>query len=156
MAITNIITRRQGQNPIRALHDEMESLFDNFFHGFEIEPTGRRTQAFIPSLNVSEDDKHIEVTAELPGMDEKDIEVNVSNDFLTIKGEKKIEQEEKGKNYYRVERSFGSFHRAVPLSAEVDENKVQAAFKKGVLKITLPKKTPQQAQTKKIEIQSEK
>ncbi len=75
----------------------------------------------------------------MPGLDEKDVEVSLSNDTLTISGEKKAEKEDKGENYYRLERSYGSFQRVIPLSTEIEADKVEAAFKNGVLQITLPK-----------------
>jgi HSP20 family protein len=101
---------------------------------------------------VSETDKEIKVSAELPGMDDKDIDVSLTRDALTIKGEKKEEKEDKGKDYYKMERSYGSFTRSIPLPVEVDTDKVQATFKKGVLEITLPKTAKAIQETKKIPI----
>jgi HSP20 family protein len=95
-----------------------------------------------------------EITAELPGMDEKNIEVKVTDGILTIKGEKQEEKEEKKKDYYLHERHFGSFERSFGLPEGVDINKIEAAFKKGVLTVTLPKKPEAQKPAKKIEVKA--
>jgi HSP20 family protein len=166
MALGNIIPKKSSElslrkgfeYPFEALHREMDRLFDNFSRGNEIEPLGwlsLRETGFSPKVNVTEDDQSIRVTAELPGMDEKDIEVTVGRDSLTLKGEKKSEREEKGKGYYRMERSFGSFARTIPLSAEIDEEKVDAKFSKGVLTIRLPKTIEAQSAYRKIEVKGE-
>jgi len=167
MAITDLVPwrRRRGDIRVRKEHDdivssfyrEMNSLMDSFFRGFDLEPFGAgelATSEFMPRVDVKEDDKEIKVTAELPGMDEKDIDVTLSGDSLTIKGEKQEETEDKGKDYYRSECRYGSFHRVIPLSAEVDESKAEADFKKGVLRIRLPKTAEAQSSRKKIKIKS--
>ena len=99
-------------------------------------------------------DLEIKVSAELPGMDEKDIDVSLTRDTLTIKGEKKEEKEDTGKDYYKMERSYGSFTRSIPLPVEVDTDKVQATFKKGVLEITLPKTAKAIQETKKVPVKA--
>jgi len=152
-----ISLRRDYEHPFIGLQREMNELFDSFFRGFELEPFRSiqpRMGSFLPNINVTENDKEISVSAELPGMDEEDIEVTLGKDSLTIAGEKKEEHEDKGKDYYSMERSFGSFHRVIPLPAEVDDTKVKAEFKKGVLKISLPKTAEAQAGRKKIDIKS--
>jgi len=147
--------RPEDWTPFALLRQEMNSLFDNFFRGFEPEPFETRLGAFSPRVDIAETDKEIKVTAELPGMDDKDIDVALTRDMLTIRGEKKEEKEEKGKNYYRMERSYGSFSRSIPLPSEIDTNKVKADFKKGILTVTLPK-TPQAIkETKKIQVKAE-
>ncbi len=143
--------KREERDIFSLFREEMNRLFDNFFRGFEIEPFG----TFRPSVNVVEDEKEIRVSAELPGIDEKDIEVSLSKDSLTIKGEKKEEKEDKGKNYYRMERSYGSFSRTIPLPVEIDADKVKAQFKKGVLTVTLPKTAKAIKETKKIPVKAE-
>jgi len=136
----------------------MNKLFDDFFGGFDLSPWAplerRLATAFTPHVDVSETDKEIKVSVELPGMDEKDIDVSLTRDTLTIKGEKKEEKEEQGKDYYRMERSYGSFTRSVPLSVEVDTDKVQATFNKGVLDITLPKTARAIQEMKKVPVKS--
>lgn len=167
MAITDLVPwkRRKGDIAVRKEYDdlvgsfykEMHNLMDRFFHGFDIEPFGTSesiTSEFMPRVDIKENDKEIKVTAELPGMEEKDIDVSLSADSLTIRGEKQEEIEDKGKDCYCAERRYGSFHRVIPLSAEVDENKVEANFKKGVLKIRLPKTAEAQDKRKRIEIKT--
>jgi HSP20 family protein len=106
----------------------------------------------VASLDVHENDKSITVDADLPGVDEKDLSVTLANGVLTIKGEKKHEREEKKENYYLCERSFGSFERSVRLPETIDENKIEARFEKGVLKVTAAKKPEAVKAEKKIEI----
>jgi HSP20 family protein len=112
------------------------------------------TWAATPAVDVVESEKAYEVTAELPGMDEKNIEVKLSNGNLTIRGEKQEEKEEKKKDYYLQERHFGSFERSFQVPEGVDANKIEAIFTKGVLKVTLPKKAEAQKPEKKIEIKT--
>lgn len=148
-------TKREENNPFALFRQEMNSLFDNFFHGFEIEPAWGRLGAFNPKVDVKESDKEIAVAAELPGIDDKDITVSLTRDALTIKGEKKQEKEDKGKDYYRMERSYGSFTRTIPLPAEIDTDKAKAEFKKGVLTISLPKTARTIKETKKISVKGQ-
>ncbi len=151
----SVPARREEWNPFSLLRHEMNSLFDNFFCGFGIEPFETRLGAFNPRIDVAETGKDITITAELPGMEDKDIDISLSKDTLTIKGEKKEEKEEKGKSFYRMERSYGSFSRTIPLPTEIDTNKVKADFKKGILTVMLPK-TPQAIkETKKIQVKAE-
>ncbi|MDT8271738.1 MAG: Hsp20/alpha crystallin family protein [Desulfomonilia bacterium] len=145
-------------HPVDMFRREMDRLFDDFFKGFGLRTFGEERDVygkFSPQINMTEDEKFIQVTAELPGMDEKDIEVNLTKDSITIKGEKKEETEQKDKGVYYLERSFGSFMRAIPLPQEVDGNKAEASFKKGVLKISLPKLAREKQTQKKITIKSE-
>ncbi|HET6514498.1 MAG TPA: Hsp20/alpha crystallin family protein [Thermodesulfovibrionales bacterium] len=160
MAIRNLVpfgkkgvpVRREEESPFALLRREMDTLFDNFFRGFDMEPFEGRFGAFSPRVDVTEKDKEIKVSAELPGMDEKDINVSIHDNMLTIEGEKKEEKEDKGKDYYRIERSYGSFSRTIPLPLEVETDKVEATFKKGVLVVTLPKTAKAVAETKKIAV----
>ena len=151
----NVPGKREEDNPFSLLKREMDSLFDNFYRGFDIEPFESRLGAFSPKVDVTESDKEIKISAELPGMEEKDIDVSLQNDMLTIKGEKKEEKEDKGKDYYRMERSYGSFSRTIPLPVEVETDKVDARFKNGLLSITLPKTAKAVAETKKIAVKVE-
>ena len=148
--------RHEEYSPFSLFRHEMNRLFDNFFRGFDIEPFEKRLGAFYPDIDVTETDKEIKVSAELPGMDNKDIDVSLTKDSLTIKGEKKEEKEEKKKkDYYRMERSYGSFSRTIPLPVEIDTEKAKAQFKKGVLTITLPKTAKAIKETKKIQVKTE-
>ena len=155
----------QTWQPFESLRHEIDRLFDDFGRGFW-RPFGRSlfaagpllrrevTLPKMPSVDVVESEKGYELTAELPGMDEKDIEVKVVNDTLTIKGEKQEEKEEKKKDYYLRERSFGSFERSFGIPEGVDGDKIEASFKKGVLTVMLPKKLEAQKPAKKIGIKA--
>lgn len=164
MAIQNLVPWKWGEKkvpvkqeqsyPVVGFQREMNKLFDDFFNGFDLAPFGESWGTFQPKVDVSEDDKKILIAAELPGLDESDIQVSLTHNVLTIKGEKKEEKEDKGKNYYRVERSYGSFQRSIPLPDEVETDKVEATFKKGVLNISLPKIAEAQKQRKKITIKA--
>jgi HSP20 family protein len=137
-------------NPFMSLQREIDRLFDDFTRGFP-SFTGNAS-ALMPSMDVTETDKDIEITAELPGLEEKDVQINVADNLLTIRGEKKAEKEEKDKNYRLVERSYGSFERTLELPDGVNADAIKASIAKGVLKVTVPKPAP--AQAKKIEVKS--
>ena len=138
-------------HPFLSLQREIDRLFDDFSRGF---PSFGRfgSSELMPSMDVTETDKEIEISAELPGLEEKDVQINVADNVLTIKGEKKAEKEEKNKQYHRVERSYGSFMRTLELPAGVDPDSIKANIAKGVLKVTVPK--PAAAQVKKIDVKS--
>ena len=149
--------------PFEALRKEVDRLFDDFGDDFWRRPfrslAGAErgwTQKFVatPAADVAETDKAYEITAELPGIDQKNIEVNVANGGITIKGEKTEEVEEKKKDYYLSERRYGSFERYFDLPEGVDADKIEATFKNGVLKVTLPKTAEAQKPAKKIEIKA--
>ncbi len=139
---------RQKWNPFDGLQREVERLFDDFSRGYATP----RTQDLTPSIDVTETDKEVEITAELPGLEEKDVQVNVADNLLTIRGEKKAEREDKNKDYHVVERSYGSFSRTLELPESVDADAIQATMSKGVLKVVVPKPAP--AQVKKVSIKS--
>jgi HSP20 family protein len=156
----------ESWRPFDTLRREVEQLFDDFGENFwrlptrrsifDIEPLWRREAAWeaAPAVDVAENEKAYEITAELPGMDEKNIEVKVANGNLTIKGEKQEEKEEKKKDYYLHERHFGSFERSFEMPEGVDADKIEANFKKGVLTVTLPKRPEAQKPAKKIEVKA--
>jgi HSP20 family protein len=149
--------RRENDSPVMAIQNEMNRLFDQFFADpFTMLPiaSSRFGADFTPRVDVSESDTATVVTAELPGMDEKDIQIEIDRDALVISGEKKNETEEKSKNYHRIERSFGSFQRVIPLMNEVDDEKVEAIFKNGILTVTIPKPVSSQKTTRKISIKT--
>lgn len=139
---------RQAENPLVSLQREIDRLFDGFARNL----TGRMAGALAPSMDMSETEKEIEITAELPGLEEKDVQLNVADNVLTIRGEKKNQREEKEKDYHLLERSYGSFTRSVELPAGVDLDSIKAVISKGVLKVTVPKPAP--SQTKKIEVKT--
>ena len=156
--------RREEDDPFTHLHREMNRMFDDFSRGFGLSsnswrspfdmPEGGTAGGWMPRVDVAETDKEIKVTAELPGMDEKDVNLELSDNALAISGEKKSEKEEREKNYYRSERSYGSFHRSLALPDGVDRDKVEATFKKGVLTVTLPKTGAAQSKAKKISVKA--
>jgi HSP20 family protein len=141
--------------PVLSLQREINQLFDNFWRGFDRPLAGflsERESVAEPCIDVAETDSGVEITAELPGLDEKDIEVSVSDDTITIKGEKKAEREEKKKGYYLAERSYGSFYRSLQLPAGIDGSKATAEFKRGVLTVTAPKSAEATSKVKKIDV----
>jgi HSP20 family protein len=136
---------------VSRLHREMDRLWDEFFG------PGRKAfqpleAKWSPAVDVSETADKVVIKAEVPGMEAKDIEISLSGDVLTFKGEKKSEREEKKENYHLVERSYGSFTRSLRLPAAVDADKIEAKYKQGVLSITCPKK--EEAKPKAIEIKA--
>lgn len=148
-------------NPLVDLHKEVDRLFDDFMGDFRPWRSGIRLwddsgSELVPQIDISETDKEIQVTADLPGMDEKDIEVMLSDGILTIQGERKAEKEEKDekKSFHRVERSYGLYRRAIPLPADVEEDKVKANFAKGVLTIKMPKSATAKSRVKKISVKA--
>ena len=139
----------RSEHPFEMLHREINDLFDGYYRGFG--GLGRR-MAGSAGFELSETDDEIRVKAELPGMDEKNIEVSLDEGVLTIRGERKDEREEKKRNYQVSEMSYGSFQRSIPLSAEIDHDKVKAVFKRGVLTLTLPKTGPAKPDHKRIPV----
>ena len=143
-------------SPFLTLHREMNRLFDDVFNRFDSgmpSVFGRLpgwSSGSWPSLEVNASDNEIRVSAELPGMDEKDIELLVDQDVLTIRGEKKSETEDKGRHF--SERYYGRFERSIALPFEVEEDKAEASFKNGVLTVTLPKSAKAQDTAKRIAI----
>jgi HSP20 family protein len=171
MAITDLIPwkkneadlsvrRGQGDEALLEMRDQMNRMFDQFFERpFGLSPFfGDNTLMgdFAPSMDVSESDKEIIIDAELPGMQPEDIDISLERDTLVIRGEKRAEREQKDedKRYHRVERSYGSFYRTIPLSGEVEEGKIEATFKNGVLKVKLPKTKEAQKKSKRISVKS--
>jgi HSP20 family protein len=146
------VRRGEETNPFLTLHREMNRLFDDVFRGLDLAPFGPSRLfegAGWPSVEVSETDKDVKVTAELPGLDEKDVQVELANGVLSIKGEKKTETEDKDRLF--SERYYGRFERRLPIE-DVDEEKVSAAFKNGVLTVTMPKAQQAQSKVKRITI----
>jgi len=151
----DVAVRRDSDNPFALFRKEFDDLFDSFLRSFDVQPFEGKLGAFTPKLNVIENEKEISIHAELPGMDEKDIDVSLSKNSLIIKGEKREEKEDKGSNCYLMERSYGSFSRIIPLPVEVDEFNIKASFKKGMLSIVLPKTAKAVDEIKKIAVKVE-
>jgi HSP20 family protein len=158
--------RGAPRHPLLSLRDEMDRLFDDFLGGFSMTPSRRRFEpepwrrvqrlfeAGMPAVDVTENDQEYTITAELPGMEEKDIEIALAGEVLTVKGEKKQEREEKKENYVLSERRYGAFERSFPLPQDADPERIEARFKSGVLSLTLPKKPEAQAKRRKIEVKA--
>lgn len=150
------LLRDDDRDPFLSLHREVNRLFDDVFRGFGSGlPSFGKSSAFNagwPSVEISDTDKEIKVTAEVPGLEEKDIEVLLNDGVLTLKGEKRSENEDKDRQF--SERYYGHFERRIPLGVEVKEDQVDARFKNGVLTVTLPKSEKAQSQVKRIAIKS--
>ena len=146
--------RREQSQPLQSLQNDINRAFDSLWRGVDL-PWASPSSAWsisMPSVDVSESDKEIEVTAELPGIDEKDIDISLAEGVLTIRGEKKSEVEKKEKDYYLQERTFGSIERVVPLPDTIDLDSANATFKNGVLTVKLAKKPEAAAATKRITV----
>ena len=143
--------RKKGSDfSLSALQKDMNKLFENFFSsGLSLEPVFGA--GWSPALDISETEAAVVVKAELPGVELDDIDLSLSGDTLTIRGEKKEEKEEKDKSFHRVERSYGSFARSVRVPASVDADKIEAEFDKGVLVVTMPKKEDEKGKRIQIE-----
>ncbi|WP_373188129.1 Hsp20/alpha crystallin family protein [Halopseudomonas sp.] len=154
-------------HPLEKLRQQVDHLFEDFNRSprllpmgngfFDIEPIWGRGSAGmgLPAVDIAEKDDSYEITAELPGMDQKDIEIKMSNDSLIIKGEKKEDKEEKRKGYHLSERRYGSFQRVFNLPSGVNEEKIEAKFSKGVLRVSLPKKPEAIKKDKVVPIKGE-
>ena len=145
---------KRGQSddhPIAVFQREMNRAFDSFWRNAD-KPLAAAATGLAARADVVETEQAIEVSMELPGMEEKDIDVSLTADALTIRGEKKVERKEEKKGFYLSERSYGSVFRTIPLPTGIDTDKAEAAFKNGVLTVTLPKSAEAQAQVKKIDI----
>jgi HSP20 family protein len=151
--------------PFESLRREIDRLFEDFNGGwrspfgrsfFDVQPFWSREAAWpaAPAVDVAETDKAYEITAELPGIDEKNVEVKFADGVLTIKGEKNEEKEEKKKDYYMSERSYGAFQRSFQVPASVDAGKIEASVDKGVLTVKLPKTAEAQQAEKKIPVKA--
>ena len=147
----------EDTDPFMALRREMNRAFDDAFGGFGMPSLFGRvpTGALVPQIDVSESEHAIEVAAELPGIDEKDVEVILADDMLTIRGEKQAEREQKEHDYHLMERSHGAFSRSLRLPFAADPNQVKAAFKNGVLTITVQKPKQVLEKQHRIEIQAD-
>jgi HSP20 family protein len=150
MFMANLIPWR-GRSEVERFRGEIDRLFDDFLtRNFFGRSLGGGD--WIPAADVSETGKEIVVQAEVPGMDAKDIDISLNGRILTIKGERKQEQETRENDYHRIERRYGSFARSFELPADVDAEKVKATYKEGILKLNLPKAKEQSV--KKIEVKT--
>jgi HSP20 family protein len=148
--------RLEDPGSLLSLHHQMNRLFDDFFRGFDLPFTGQSGwQGGWPHVELEETDKEYKLVAELPGIDEKDIDITMSDDQLTIKGEKKAESgsPENGNRY--TERWYGKFQRSFELGPDADPEKVKASFRKGVLTITVGKRPEEKSQVKRIPVSAQ-
>jgi HSP20 family protein len=161
MAFKDIVPwRKQTPTPANpadyftSFREQMDRLFDDFWGGRGFRVAEPEVRAFLPNIEVSEDKESVKVTAELPGLSEKDVQLTLAanGEQLIIRGEKKFEEERKEENFYRCERSYGSFHRAVGLPTRVNTEKVDATFKDGVLTVKMVKLPEVEAGTRQIPI----
>lgn len=156
----------RSRHPLLTLRQEMDRLFDDFLGGFTLAPFGRGLEgdpwgrfrgAFgiaYPTVDAAETEQEYQITAELPGMTEKDVEVTLANGMLTLKGAKNEVKEERKKDYFMSERRYGSFQRSVRLPDDADPDKVAATLKNGVLMIVVPKTAQAQPEHRKVEIKA--
>jgi HSP20 family protein len=167
MALKELIPWKKPNGELAARQDAMLNPFDQFrremdemFHGFlsdwpmRSSLLERRLREFVPQIDVDESEKELRVTAELPGMDEKEVEVTLTQGVLTIKGEKREENEENKRDSHLSELRYGMFERSLQLPTGIDADKAKASFKKGVLKITLPKTAEAQSSRRRIEVET--
>ena len=142
--------RRDGGSPLETLHRDIDRLFDDMWRGFDRPVFG--SMGGLPSVEVAEDEGEYRVSAELPGMDEKDVEVILRDGTLTIRGEKKAETSEKKEGYTYSERSYGTFERTFPLAGDVKSDEVHADFHNGILTVSLPKTDEARKRYRKIPV----
>ena len=147
-----VLRRSQGTS-VRSLRDEMDRLFTTFSEDWPENGLVRSVPcAWYPAVDIEENENEYLLRAELPGMEVDDVDISLTDNVLTIKGEKKLEKEEKEKNYHHVECRYGTFQRTFQLPPNVDANKVKAEFSKGVMTVHIPKSP--ETKPKKIEIKS--
>lgn len=150
-----VLTRFEPFREFATLQDRINRVFrESYTAGNRDEPL--TTSSFAPAVDVYEDEHKVTLKIEVPGIDEKDIDIRVENNTLTVHGERKIEKDEKEENYRRVERQYGSFTRTFTLPTTVDTENVSANYDKGVLKIALPKKAEAKPKQIKVNVGSEK
>lgn len=157
---SNKSSNRYSPESFGGLHNEMDRLFDDFFNGFALSPFRSRSSMregisgdlLKPSLDLGATEKEYTVSIEIPGVSEKDVSIELVHDALIIRGEKKQRKEEKSKNFYRLERSYGSFQRTLSLPEDVNRENIKADFKNGVLNITIPRMALPENKVKQIEI----
>ena len=150
-----VLTRWDPYRELNTLQDRMNRLFRDSAAA-EAQDQSLATSAFAPAVDVYEDEHNITLKIEVPGIDEKDIDVRIENSTLTVHGERKFEKEEKEENFRRVERQYGSFTRSFTLPTTVDAEKVSANYDKGILKITLAKKAEAKPKQIKVNVGGEK
>lgn len=150
MAVGTALRRVDPFREFAGLQDRVNQLFRDAFSSWGWGEEGLATGAWSPAVDIYESPESIEINFELPGMDKKDIQVNLENNMLTVSGERKLEHEDKRDGYHRIERSYGSFTRSFTLPNNIDLNKISAEYQNGLLRLMLPKRP--EAQPKQIEV----
>ena len=148
--------RAPDEHPMAEMQRQMNAVFENFWRGID-RPSGSMDLPLgdgVPRSDVVETEGGVEVSVELPGMEQRDVEVSLTGDSLTIKGEKRIETQEEKRGYYVSERSYGSVYRTIPLPPGVDADKAEATFKNGVLTVRLPQTAEAKEKVKRVEVKS--
>lgn len=151
------VIQQMTSHPLMQFHQEVDRMFDDIFRGFGYPATlsGNSASSFIrPNLDISSDDSNYKINLELPGLKESDISVEVKNNTLTIQGEINEQKEDKDRDFYRVERSYGSFRRVLALPEDVNTDEINAVMKDGVLSLTLPRQKVSDDDIKKIAVNS--
>ncbi len=153
-AVETMENKKDSYLTPRDIFQSFQETIDEFFNDFPYPEVFSKERSFFPKIDISEGDKEIVIKADVPGIDEKDLDISISKDAVIIKGEKKYEHEEKQNNYYKKERSYGSFRRVIPLPVQIDESKVEATYKNGVVTLRLPKSSESLKHIKKIPIKT--
>lgn len=144
------LVRWSPMRDLDSLQSDMNTLFDRFFDTGNGGTGGGAVRRWVPAMDLAETDDSLVLRADLPGMTEDDVEIEIKDGVLAISGERKSESEEKGEGYHRVERAFGRFTRSLQLPKGVDADKIDAGFDNGVLEVKIPK--PEETQPKRISI----
>lgn len=148
--MSDIKKREKTNSPFDLIKGSIDSVFDDFFNGSSL---SLKNMDFAPKVDVTEDEKAIHVKAELPGIDEKNVNVEIKENTLTISGEKKEEKETKEEKSHRIERSYGSFSRSFTLPKGIETDNIKATYKNGVLKINIPKGKELESKKVKVEVE---
>jgi HSP20 family protein len=150
-----LITPSKEVSPLHTLQHEMNRLFEEFKSGLGwSHPVVEQLGAFHAKIDMKDNDKEVLIHADLPGVELKDIQISVEGNSLVLQGEKKVEKESKEKGYYRMERSYGSFYRSIPLPCAIEQENIDAVYKDGVLNITLPKSKDTTKPEKRITVKA--
>ncbi len=157
-----VIRRGDSQtlSPVRQFHQEIDRMFDEFFHGFGFPSMGlgrnfpslAQSEWLKPTVDIEADEKEYTISVEIPGVEEKDFSLELNDSTLSIRGEKRQQKEDKQTDYYRMERSFGSFQRVISLPEDVNQDGINAKYTNGVLTIKLPRKPSAKTESRKIQI----
>jgi HSP20 family protein len=151
------VLSKTTDHPLSRIHSDIDKLFENFFQGFPLSPFRQEGESawgglILPQVDIGEGKKDYTIKVEVPGVDEKDIELTITDGTLLIRGEKRYEKEDHDKQYHRVERSYGAFQRMLSLPTDADESKIEAKFKNGVLTVTIAKNPDAKPPVRRIAI----